>query len=219
MLMEPEDKPGETVHCPVSELLLNTARVAACVQVTGFGGRGVFLIEKGVVLAAYFKDDYNLYAGKSAVDFLRAKPLLEWHVQNLEPGELSEMHERAIADDWAVAVNENSPNISPEAVDEERLRRIVRQPGVITVSAFFEGFPVQSVGKGDFEHVSAIAEDLLKEGNLIAYDLGLGDLDQLILETRAGKFIIAPLGDLFVCVHTAADANLGLIRMALKGIQ
>ncbi|KQC05641.1 MAG: hypothetical protein APR53_06800 [Methanoculleus sp. SDB] len=216
--MEPEEKPAETIQCPVSELLLNTARVAACVQVTGFGGRGVFLIEKGVVLAAYFRDDYNLYAGESAVDFLRAKPLLEWHVQLLEAGELSEMHDRAIADEWAVAGSLDAPNNSPEAVDEEKLLRIARQPGVITVSAFFEGFPVQSVGKGDFEHVSAIAEDLLKEGTLVAHDLGFGDLDQLILETGAGKFIIAPFGDLFVCVHTAADANLGLIRMALKGI-
>lgn len=217
--MESEGKPGDTIQCPVSELLLNTADVAACVQVTGFGGRGVFLIENGEILAAYFKDDYNLYAGESAVDFLRAKPLLEWHLQIIEHGELSEMHERAIADDWAVSGSANEKNKSPEVMDDEKLRRIVRQPGVITVSAFFEGFPVQSVGKGDFEHVSAIAEDLLKEGNLIAHDLGFGDLDQLILETRAGKFIIAPLGDLFVCVHTAADANLGLIRMALKSVQ
>ncbi len=217
--MESEDKLGDTIQSPVSELLLNTADVAACVQITGFGGRGVFLIEKGEILAAYFKDDYNLYAGESAVDFLRAKPLLEWHLQIVEHGELSEMHERAIADDWAVSGSANAKNKSPEVMDDEKLRRIVRQPGVITVSAFFEGFPVQSVGKGDFEHVSAIAEDLLKEGNLIAHDLGFGDLDQLILETRAGKFIIAPLGDLFVCVHTAADANLGLIRMALKSIQ
>ncbi|MBN1194984.1 MAG: roadblock/LC7 domain-containing protein [Methanomicrobiaceae archaeon] len=217
--MESECKPGDTIQCPVSELLVNTADVAACVQVTGFGGRGVFLIENGEILAAYFKDDYNLYAGESAVDFLRAKPLLEWHLQIIEHGELSEMHERAIADDWAVSGSANAKNKSPEVMDDEKLRRIVRQPGVITVSAFFEGFPVQSVGKGDFEHVSAIAEDLLKEGTLIAHDLGFGDLDQLILETRAGKFIIAPLGDLFVCVHTAADANLGLIRMALKSVQ
>lgn len=104
----------------------------------------------------------------------------------------------------------------PSSTDEEKLANISRQPGVIGVSAFFEGFPVLSYGAGDFEQVSAIAEDLLRAGISIASDLGIGNLDQLILETVMGKFIIAPFEDLFICVQTKPEANLGLIRLAIK---
>ena len=38
----------------------------------------------------------------------------------------------------------------------------------------------------------------------------------MILETDENKFIIAPCGDLFLCVFTTADAHLGLIRVVLK---
>lgn len=104
----------------------------------------------------------------------------------------------------------------PSDTDEEKLANISRQPGVIGVSAFFEGFPVLSYGGGDFDQVSAIAEDLLRAGKSIAGDLGIGNLEQLILETAMGKFIIAPFEDLFICVHTTSNANLGLIRLAIR---
>ena len=47
----------------------------------------------------------------------------------------------------------------------------------------------------------------------------IGNLDQLILETAQNKFIIAPCGDLYLCILTTADAQLGLIRVVLKSIQ
>lgn len=47
----------------------------------------------------------------------------------------------------------------------------------------------------------------------------IGNLDQLILETSTNKFIIAPCGDLYLCIFTRADAQLGLIRVVLKSIQ
>ncbi|RPJ52578.1 MAG: roadblock/LC7 domain-containing protein, partial [Methanobacteriota archaeon] len=85
--------------------------------------------------------------------------------------------------------------------------------------AFFEGFPVQSFGDADFDLVAAMAEDLLRAGTKIAADMKIGVLDQAILETDNGKLILAPYGDLYLCVLTDPDANLGLVRIALKSIQ
>ncbi|HEX3001667.1 MAG TPA: roadblock/LC7 domain-containing protein [Methanoregula sp.] len=107
----------------------------------------------------------------------------------------------------------------PRLLDEARLMKIQSQPGVIAVSAFYEGFPVQSVGNGDFEHVAALAEDFFRAGTKIARDMGIGSVDQLILETAGNKCIIAPCGDLSLCILTTADAQLGLIRVVLRSIQ
>ncbi len=107
----------------------------------------------------------------------------------------------------------------PLRLDRKTLKKIKNLNGVIAVSAFFEGFPIQCIGDADFEHVAASAEDLMRAGAKIAKDLKIGSLDQLILETDENKFIIAPCGDLFVCIFTTADAHLGLIRVVLKSIQ
>ena len=75
------------------------------------------------------------------------------------------------------------PHVPPELLDESKLQKILSQPGVIAVSAFFEGFPVQSIGDADFEHVAASAEDFARAGTKIAQEMNIGHLDQLILET------------------------------------
>jgi len=111
------------------------------------------------------------------------------------------------------------PRDSREFLDQSKLKKILSQPGVIAVSAFFEGFPVQSMGDADFEHVAASAEDFMRAGVKIAEDISAGPLEQMILETSENKFIIAPCGDLFLCVFTTADTQLGLIRVVLKSIQ
>jgi predicted regulator of Ras-like GTPase activity (Roadblock/LC7/MglB family) len=75
------------------------------------------------------------------------------------------------------------------------------------------------MGDADFEHVAASAEDFMRAGVKIAQDMNAGPLDQMILETAENKFIIAPCGDLFLCVFTTAETQLGLIRVILKSIQ
>ena len=115
--------------------------------------------------------------------------------------------------------DENHIPAIPDLLDESILRKILVQPGVIAVSAFSEGFSVQSLGKADFDQVAAMAEDLLRAGIKIAKDMKIGLIDQIILETNSGKIIIAPYGDLFLCVFTGTDANIGLIRVILKSIQ
>lgn len=104
-------------------------------------------------------------------------------------------------------------------LDEKRLNVIQRQPGVLSVIAFDEGFPVKSMGRGDFEQVAAIAEDFLRTGERVTSDMRMGVLDQITLEGREKKCIIVPYGDLSLCLITTPDANLGLIRLAIRHLQ
>src|SRR5512136_1552405 len=110
------------------------------------------------------------------------------------------------------------PLKEPPLIDEKMIQRILKQPGVIAVSTFYKGFAAQSAGRADFEQVAANAEDLFRAGKKIAREIDIGPLNQIILETGRGKLIIAPHGDLNVCIFTDPDANLGLIRVALKGL-
>lgn len=104
-------------------------------------------------------------------------------------------------------------------LDDKRLLNIQKQPGVIAVLAFYEGFPVKSTGSGDFEQVAAVAEDFLRAGEKMAGDMKLGGLGQITLEAGEKKCIIVPYGDLFLCLLTKADTNLGLIRLAIRNLQ
>jgi predicted regulator of Ras-like GTPase activity (Roadblock/LC7/MglB family) len=111
------------------------------------------------------------------------------------------------------------PIREPPLLDEKMIQKILKQPGVIAVSTFFEGFAVQSAGRADFEQVAANAEDLFRAGKKIAREIDIGPLNQIILETGKGKLVIAPHGDLNVCIFTEPDANLGLIRVAIRSMQ
>jgi predicted regulator of Ras-like GTPase activity (Roadblock/LC7/MglB family) len=111
------------------------------------------------------------------------------------------------------------PRAAAPLLEERKIDKIMRQPGVIAVSVFQEGFAVQSVGRADFDQVAANAEDLLRAGTKIASDISIGSLQQIILESQGGKLIISPYGDLNICIFTEADANLGLIRVAIRSIQ
>jgi predicted regulator of Ras-like GTPase activity (Roadblock/LC7/MglB family) len=104
-------------------------------------------------------------------------------------------------------------------LEDKKLLCIQKQPGVIAVTTFFEGFAVKSVGSEDFEQVAAVAEDFMRAGEKMAGDMKMGALGQIILEAGERKCIIVPYGDLFLCLFTRADANLGLIRLALRNLQ
>ncbi|MDD1706534.1 MAG: roadblock/LC7 domain-containing protein [Methanoregulaceae archaeon] len=104
-------------------------------------------------------------------------------------------------------------------LDDKRLLGIQKQPGVIAVLAFYEGFPVKAVGSGDFEQVAAIAEDFLRAGEKITGDMRMGALRQIILEAGEKKCVIVPYGDLFLCLIAKSETNLGLIRVAIRNLQ
>jgi predicted regulator of Ras-like GTPase activity (Roadblock/LC7/MglB family) len=189
-------------------------------------GQGFLLTNHGTLFAAYFKDMSGSFKGKSALDHLGA-------VQSDEAGYHQTFRLRLYSEDeFQKAVEmcdheglllgeqkKGSSASPPHLLDETKLKKMLTLPGVIAISAFFEGFSVQSLGTADFEHVAALAEDLLRAGFKITREMDIGDLDQLILETATNKIIIAPCGDLFLCVFTRKDAQLGLVRVVIKNLQ
>jgi predicted regulator of Ras-like GTPase activity (Roadblock/LC7/MglB family) len=203
-------------------------------------GKGFILTCNGTLVAAYFKDRHGIYRGESAVQNLMAAPgsdagmpqqnfVMRVYGDEEFTEALALCTKGGLLIEPAVPQEDNSappsttaPESSrhtPTFLEESTLTKIISQPGVIAVSAFYEGFPVQSLGEGDFEHVAARAEDFLRAGTRLAQDMNLGKPDQLILETAANKFIIAPCGDLFLCIITRADAQLGLMRVLIRSIQ
>ncbi|MGB8220089.1 MAG: roadblock/LC7 domain-containing protein [Methanoregula sp.] len=202
-------------------------------------GKGFILTRNGDLIAAYFKDKDGVYRGAAAVHNLMSAsggdnslPQQNFVMRAYSDEDFSEALEMctkggllieavpsAAIDTPALAATHESPRHPPISLNESTLAKIISQPGVVAVSAFYEGFPVQSLGEGDFEHVAARAEDLLRAGTRIAQDMNLGQPNQLILETADNKFIIAPCGDLFICIITRAEVQLGLMRVLLKSIQ
>ena len=200
-------------------------------------GHGFILINNGTLVSAYFKDAGALFRGQSALapmsmdseaDFLGLQTL---NVRKYTDDEYSRAVQISLEENLIIHKpgapsdpdNEDlyteETNERPEPLDETKLKKIKGLAGVIAVAAFYEGFATQSLGEADFEHVAASAEDLMRAGTKIARDLKIGTLDQMILETDENKFIIAPCGDLYLCVFTTAEAHLGLIRVVLKNIQ
>jgi len=205
----------------------------ACQVETG-AGKGFILIDKGRPVAAYFRVGDQVFRGNPALPYVAMPPapglqILECRLREYDDTEFSLSFQIAKYEHLLCDVQDPEPPLpvedppsprkkTPATLDEDSLQKILRLPGVLAVSAFFEGFPVQSMGDADFEHVAVSAEDFLRGGMKIAQEMGVGNPDQLILETATSKFIIAPCGDLYLCIFTTADAQLGLIRVMLKTI-
>jgi predicted regulator of Ras-like GTPase activity (Roadblock/LC7/MglB family) len=188
------------------------------IKITAHQGEGIILIDKGKIVAASFTSGDKIYSGNGALEVINATTPEKMELHNYTADEYQVAVETCRKEKLLLQDENHIPAI-PDLLDESILRKILVQPGVIAVSAFSEGFSVQSLGKADFDQVAAMAEDLLRAGIKIAKDMKIGLIDQIILETNSGKIIIAPYGDLFLCVFTGPDANIGLIRMILKSIQ
>jgi len=243
----PAGTDGGTIGSPRDEgTLRQLASFAGVIEVRTGSGNGLILAEHGVLLAAYFRSDEGIFRGKAALVPMqldnRDATGRSFRLRMYTPGEFAQAVRIAKDENLFLAAGASTPRQEtprslsastpsrndtglsppepgPRLLDEDRLMKIQNQPGVIAVSAFYEGFPVQSVGNGDFEHVAASAEDFFRAGTKIAGDMGIGGVDQLILETAGNKCIIAPCGDLSLCILTTADAQLGLIRVVLRSIQ
>jgi len=206
-------------------------------EIVTITGHGFILNNYGTLVGAYLKDNDAIFRGKTALYHMTMEPTQiadakeTFNLRKYSETEFSRAvqiskEEGLIINDHVTYSDVSKPPAEacgiPEVshrLDRKTLKKIKNLTGVIAVSAFFEGFPIQCIGDADFEHVAASAEDLMRAGTKIAQDMKIGSLDQLILETDENKFIIAPCGDLFVCIVTTADAHLGLIRVVLKSIQ
>jgi predicted regulator of Ras-like GTPase activity (Roadblock/LC7/MglB family) len=189
-------------------------------------GHGFILTNHGTLVAAYFKDMSGSYRGKEALDHLGSVQSDDAGYQQTFTLRFYNDEEFQRATDICVGeglvlAEQKKGSVAkiPNLFDETRLKKMLSLPGIVAISAFYEGFSVQSLGDADFEHVAALAEDLLRAGIKITREMELGSLDQLILETGTNKIIIAPCGDLFLCVFAREDAQLGLLRVALKNLQ
>ncbi|MCC7565930.1 MAG: roadblock/LC7 domain-containing protein [Methanomicrobiaceae archaeon] len=210
----------------LQNLSVISPRFLGAARITGPGGEGMILLAEGDPVAARFTESETASAleGEDAYRHLLDKPFLECELLNYTQEEFQVA--RIICRSWGCLITRVAPRqeaagmaATAAPMSEESLDLIKKQPGVIAVSVFHEGFALQSLGNADVEHVAAVAEDLLRAGMEITLDMEMGDLAQMILETPQGKFIIAPYGDLYICVLTAPDAHLGLIRLTLRNIQ
>lgn len=217
--MLPEGKQVANINGSFKELIEFTGQIIAGVSARGPDGEGYLLIEKGIPAIAQYNENGTDLKGNDAVIFFREQPFLEYTVSSYNGSELRDAITHSIRNKWLVDHKSLPAEEKNTLSEEEKLETILRQPGVTAVSSFFEGFPINSQGDGDFEHAAAIAEDLLRAGARISNDLGIGLLEQIILETPEGKCILAPFEDLYLVVLTSTDANLGLIRLAIKGVQ
>jgi predicted regulator of Ras-like GTPase activity (Roadblock/LC7/MglB family) len=233
----PAGTDGGTITNPQDEGFIQDLMVfRGAIEIKTVAGNGFILVEKGKLVAAYFRTGTDTFHGKTALAYMTldsgdSDTAKKFRLRKYNETEfvsalnicretglliLDETHEPEVKEPEKPPVAQVAP---PNLLDRSKLKKILSQPGVIAVSAFFEGFPVQSIGDADFEHVAASAEDFMRAGTKIAEEMNIGQLDQMILETADNKFIIAPCGDLFLCVFTTADAQLGLIRVVLKSIQ
>ncbi len=195
------------------------------VEVLTGNGSGILIIDKGRVIAAHFRNQTSDFKGKEVIAHLMRsagdKDLNLQYVQyKYTPEQIAEA--KKICRKEGLCMLEKDVGSQPptkNGLDDALLHRLFNQRGVIAVSVFFEGFPVQSIGEGDFEQVAAMAEDFLRAGKKMAENLRMGVLDQIILESDERKCIIAPYGDLYLCLLTNRDVNLGLIRLAIHNIQ
>jgi predicted regulator of Ras-like GTPase activity (Roadblock/LC7/MglB family) len=218
------------------------ADFCGAVEIQTSTGTGFILVRRDRMQAAMFRTITDSYPGRTALSFITMDPGAtgagtRFHLRKYNDAEFARAFEICrnaglliVSQETLLPDTAPSPGKTVEKtreasgvplafLDQSKLKKILSQPGVIAVSAFFEGFPVQSMGDADFEHVAASAEDFVRAGVKIAEDMSVGPLEQMILETSENKFIIAPCGDLFLCVLTTADTQLGLIRVVLKSIQ
>jgi predicted regulator of Ras-like GTPase activity (Roadblock/LC7/MglB family) len=118
---------------------------------------------------------------------------------------------------------EDGPEEGPEVEHisyDLLLSTVVQLPGVIATALVADGLPVYQQGEQlDFDHIAVATEDMVRSGARIATELQLGVTDEIILETQSHKVVIAPINDMFLCVLTEANANLGLLRLSIKNAQ
>jgi predicted regulator of Ras-like GTPase activity (Roadblock/LC7/MglB family) len=234
----PAGTDGGTITNPEDEGFIHELMVfRGAIEIKTTAGNGFILVDKGKMVAAYFRAGKDTFHGKTALAYMTldsgdADTAKKFRLRKYNDAEFDSALTICRETGLLVGQETQEPEIKepekapeppavtpPNLLDRSKLKKILSQPGVIAVSAFFEGFPVQSIGDADFEHVAASAEDFMRAGTKIAEEMNIGHLDQMILETADNKFIVAPCGDLFLCVFTTADAQLGLIRVVLKSIQ
>lgn len=120
-------------------------------------------------------------------------------------------------------VVEEKAVVLPSGLDTESLAhlllgRMLRLPGVQAVSIFGRGSSVLSIGDVELDSLVVLAEDMLEAAKEISSVMRTGPFVHLTLQIPAGKVIIAPYFNEYLCILTGPEVNLGQIRKILKDI-
>ena len=235
----PAGTTSATITNPQKEELLSYLETfQGLIEIETEYGHGFILNKNGNLAGAYFKkNNYGIFRGKPALlhmaiettgtsDSPKIFKVRTYTAEEFSRAVRNSQNEGVLIEDVSysttvsdVSTNNKKGSKYSEYLNKKTLEKLKNLTGVIAVSTFSDGFPIQCIGDADFEHTAASAEDLMRQATKITRDLKIGTLDQIILESEDNKFIIAPCGDLHLCVFTTADAHLGLIRVVLKSIQ
>lgn len=197
----------------------------------GRASEGFILIEDGNVLASAFMTlGITLYQ-MNALDrmmMLREPALKVYAYSNEEKMQIFRDYPDSVIGDLPPETGSEAEG-EPEAPDAQEQKRIpydvllatvIQLPGVIAAALVADGLPIYQQGQNtDFEHIAVATEDMVRSGTKIATELQLGSAEQIILESPSNKVIIAPINDMFLCVLTSSDANLGLVRLSIRNAQ
>ncbi len=189
---------------------------------------GFVIVDDGNVLAsAYFTMGITLYQ-MNALDrmiSLKGARIKVYSFSEDEKSSVLEAYPDSVIGDLPARIGqpeEEAPAMpEPPRISYDMLLSTVTQlPGVIAAALVLDGLPIYQQGQQvDFEHIAVATEDMVRSGTKIATELQLGSAEQIILETPSSKAVIAPINDMFLCVLTAADTNLGLVRLSIKNAQ
>ncbi len=95
--------------------------------------------------------------------------------------------------------------------------KLLNLDGVTSVAFFYDGLPVETIGElSDHEHISAMSEEMVRSGIKIAKELGIGDFEMLILETKNNKLLFFSFGDAAAVILIDPTSTLNLTELELR---
>ncbi len=241
----PEGKVIGEMQAPLQWIFSHTSRFDGAVRITMQDGEGFLLVRKGEPLAAHFRHPLKSLSGPSALKYFGSQPILDFGLWKYEPEELQEAFavsvkmqallrpdcEPPVADPpvesarhgpvtgTAEEKEENSHD-APSGQESDRLRAVLRHPGVTAVACFADGLCISSAGDIDADYTVAFAEDLLRWSlALQSVTPASGAFVQMTIFYRGGNVIVTPYGDEYLCIFTRPEIQFGQVRRMIREIQ
>jgi predicted regulator of Ras-like GTPase activity (Roadblock/LC7/MglB family) len=219
---------AETVK-PIAEALKDYGHdFRGCIRVqygdNGRSSEGFILIDDGSVLASALSTMGITLYQVNALDrmmSLNDARLKVYSYSEDEKSQVFRLYPDAVIGDLPAQAETPAETAEPGRISYEvLLSTVIQLPGVLAAAMAADGLPIYQQGQHvDFEHIAVATEDMVRSGTKIATELQLGIAEQIILETPSNKVVIAPINDMFLCVLTSADANLGLVRLSIRNAQ
>jgi predicted regulator of Ras-like GTPase activity (Roadblock/LC7/MglB family) len=111
------------------------------------------------------------------------------------------------------------PAETRHTAENDKIREILRQPGVEGIALFGERVELTSTGHVDFKKVMDTVEKRVHWAKEMSAKMKMGPFSQITHQFEMGDVIIAPFGDDFICIVTSSEAPLGSIRSLIRSIQ